>query len=1234
MIRFYIPVLLMTLLVGCATYQPKYAEPFNAKPVEIDAEVSHTFYLIGDAGKSPMGDLNPALKAFKARLTKADENSTAIFLGDNIYPAGLPDKKDSTKAYLAAKNHLDAQLKTLGDFKGKPVFIPGNHDWYNNGLVGLKRQEKYIEDALDSKEVFFPEDGCPIETIEISDDIIVVALDTEWYMVNWDRHPTINDDCEIKDRHKFFEELEGIIKKNASKTILLAMHHPMFTYGPHGGQFSAKQHLYPSSAKIPLPGLASLANLLRKTSGATFEDQSNKMYNELKQRLVTLAQYADKVIFASGHEHTLQYIVEENIPQIVSGAGAKKGVTRLLNGSQFSSGQMGYAVLTVYKDGGSKVDFFSVEDKERLTYSTAVFPPDKDAVEFPDKQDFPSFVSASIYTDDEVAKTGFFKKVWGQRYRKYYATKVKAPTVDLDTLFGGLQPLRKGGGHQSKSLRLVHQDGRQFVMRALKKSAELYLQALVFKNEYIIGELEGTLPETILKDFYTGAHPYAPFVTGTLSDAVGVFHTNPKLYYIPKQSALGTFNDVFGDELYMIEEHVSDGHDIAGFGYTKKIESTDDLMKKLRKDEEYQVDAEAYVKARLFDMLIGDWDRHVDQWRWAQFKENGKKVFRPIPRDRDQTFSIMGDGALMGLTTRTIAGLKLFEGFNDEIRNVRGFNSSPMTYALDLALLSQTKKAQWIAQAQYIQDNLTETAIDKALLEFPKEVRDQTVTDIKRKLLARKANLVQTAKTYYDIINTYGIITGTDKDDHFVISGDDKGNVQVKAYRIKEGKKKDLFFDKTFDAGVTKEIWVYGLDDDDVFEATPLKGGIKVRLIGGQNNDVYKIDKKAASVHVYDFKTKKNTYDEAFGGRIHKTNDYDTNTYQFLKVKASTNQLLPSIGVNPDDGLRIGFSNTYTFNGFRQNPFTQQHTVNAAYYFATNGFDLGYKGEFAHVFEGVNLELSAKLTSPNFAINFFGFGNDTANTDDQNPLALDFNRVRIETIAFAPSLVWRGHLGSEVRLGASYENYYVEETADRFIEGFFTRQARDTQQDFFGVHASYQYSNTDNAAYPTMGMAFGLEAGYRTNLRETDRSFAFLVPSLSIDHRLTANGRLVLATKLKGHMNFGDGFEFYQAASLGANNGLRGFRFQRFTGKSAFFQNTDLRWSFRKQKTGILPVTPGIFTGFDYGRVWLPNEDSNTWHNSYGGGFFVSGADLISANIGLFQSADGLRFNFGIGFGF
>ncbi|WP_273568205.1 metallophosphoesterase [Maribacter halichondriae] len=1204
--------------------------------MDTDKKISHTFYLIGDAGLSPMGGMNPALKIFKKRLDHANENSTAIFLGDNIYPSGLPDPKDSTIVYRTAKSHLDAQLNTLENFKGHPFFIPGNHDWYTEGLKGLKREQEYIQKALDSKKAFSPENGCPIETIEVNDKIVIIALDTEWFLTNWNKRPDINDKCEIKSREKFFEELEGEIKKNEDKTTIIAMHHPMFTYGPHGGQYPSKRHLYPKGKIGPMPILGTFINVLRRTAGASIEDAQNKRYRELKQRLTTLAQYSDKVILTSGHEHTLQYIVENSTPQIVSGSGAKKGATRLLNGSRFSTGKRGYATLEVYTDGSSQVRFYGVNDdeKEEFLFTSEVLPPERGINEEKYEDSFPTEVSASIYASEEIDKSGFFKKLWGERYRKYYGTEIKAPTVNLDTLFGGLKPVRKGGGHQSKSLRLRHKSGKEYVMRALRKVSELYLQAMVFQDQYLIDDLQDSYLQEFLLDFYTGAHPYAPFTVGRLSDAIGIYHTNPVLFYVPKQPALEDFNTDFGNALYMIEEHAGDGHgDLASFGLSNELKSTDAMLDNLRYDEKYEVDSKMYLRARLFDMVLGDWDRHVDQWRWAEFKKknSSKVIYRPVPRDRDQVFSNMGDGLFMNVATRLIPGLRIMEGFHENIRNVEGFNSSPKTYVLDVALFNETKREDWSEQAKFIQENLTLEVINEAFEAFPPEVRDETIDQIKKILLARIATIDQTADEYYRIIKKYSVVSGTDKDDWFEIENKDH-SVEVSAYRIIDGERKKKFFHRKFKEDVTKEVWVYGLDDDDrFFVKGKKKNKIKVRLIGGQNNDVYEVDGNG-NTYVYDYKTKKNTLKNIKNAKVRLTDNYEVNTYNPLRFRSSTNQLLPKIGFNPDDGLSLGISNTYTFNGFRQNPFTQQHTFGASYYFATSGFDISYKGEFANIGEKANLEIASRFTSPNYAINFFGFDNNSQNPDDD--LGLDYNRVRLQTLRFSPSLVWRGQLGSKIRTGISYEAIEVEETENRFINTFYVANNEDSSKSFVGLDGQYTYENTDNAAFPTMGMATSLHVGYKTEVTNSGGSFGYIIPSLSFDYKLVPNGKLVLATKWKAHFNVGDGYEFYQSASIGGTDGLRGFRNQRFTGKKSYYQNTDLRLSFGRGRTGILPATFGIYGGFDYGRVWQADDFSKRWHTSYGGGFFMNMADILSARIALFQSADGPRFSFGLGFGF
>ena len=1236
--NYYAYILVFFLITGCATISTKYADEKFAIDVTESKEISHTFYLIGDAGLSPLGGMNPALKIFKEKLDQADKNSTAIFLGDNIYPAGLPDPKDSTLAYLEAKNHLDAQLKTLDNFKGRPLFIPGNHDWYTEGLIGLEREEDYIKDALKQKNPFLPENGCPINVIEVGDDIAIITIDSEWYLTNWDKRPNMNDKCEIKSREKFFLELEDAIKDYRDRTTVIAMHHPSTSYGPHGGQYSLRKQFYPKELPFPIPILGTFINVLRRTSGASIEDLNNKRYKELMKRVTTLAQFSERVIFTSGHEHTLQYIVENNTPQIVSGSGAKEGATRLLNGSQFNTGKMGYATLEVYTDGSSRVRFYGVGENgnEAFLFTNRVLPPRENPYKGDFSTDFPKTVKASIYTEEEVDKSGIFKMIWGDRYRKYYGTKVTVPTVNLDTLLGGLEPVNKGGGHQSKSLRLRRKDGREYVMRALKKSAELYLQSMAFQDQYVLEDLKETYTQEILQDFYTGAHPYGPFTTGILSDAVGLYHTNPVLYYVPKQPALKQYNESFGDELYMIEEHAGDGHgDLASFGYANELKSTDSMLEDLRNDEKYEVDKDLYLRARLFDMVLGDWDRHVDQWRWAEFKDKKKDkiVYRPVPRDRDQVFSKMGDGALMNIATRIIPALRLMEGFTAEIRSVKGFNSSPKTYVLDVALLGETEKQQWLDQAEYLQENLTPSVIDEAFKAFPEEVRDETISEIKTILMARLSQIKKTANTYYGILNKYAIVAGTDKDDWFEINRLNDRQTEVKVFRNIEGDKEKLFYYKVFTIADTEEIWVYGLDDDDIFEVLNPANfkGIKIRIIGGQNNDIYRVD-GGKNVTLYDYKGKKNTFEKTDGAKVKLSNDYELNTYRPLKLRNSFNQMVPTIGFNPDDGIRIGFANTYTYNGFRQNPFTQQHSLSASYYFATSGFDFKYQGEFAHLFENWNAELMARFTSPNFAVNFFGYGNNSVNPDDE--LDFDFNRVRLEQLEFAPSLVWRGQLGAKVKLGLSYQSISVEEAEDRFINTFYQQSGQETSNDFLGVHAGYSFENKDNEAFPTMGMATALQVGFRDNMNNEGGNYGYVIPTISFDYKLVPNGRLVLATKWKAHFNMGNGYEFYQAASIGGSDGLRGFRNQRFTGKTSYYQNTDIRFSLKKKRTRLLPMAMGLFGSFDYGRVWFPGLESNRWHTSYGGGFFLNASDILSINTALFASEDGARFTFGLGFGF
>jgi hypothetical protein len=1222
-------VLCFLLLSACATQKPQYRNEADKQNIFPDKEIENTFYLVGDAGLSPLNGTSEVLTAFEKHISNnQNKKDYILFLGDNIYPSGLPT--ENHKDRKAAEHSLNMQIESVKNFKGKTIFIPGNHDWYANGLEGLKAQEKYIENAL-GKNTFLPENGCPIESIDVNENIQLLIVDSQWYLEDWNKHPTINDDCDIKTHSQFFDEIKSEIKKAQTKTLVFAIHHPLFTNGSHGGQFSADKHLFPFQSKLPLPIFASLITQLRSQGGVSSQDRYNEKYNDLMTRIKTLATGNGNIVFVSGHEHGLQYIENDGIKQVVSGAGSKESAVALNNDGLFSYGKLGFAELTNFKDGSSWIRYFASENGESiLLFQQEIIKPktNYDVSNLPDT--FPQTLEVSVYSEEETNKSDFFTSVWGNHYRDIYGTKIKAKVATLDTLYGGVDIVRKGGGNQTRSLRLKAKNGKEYSMRAVKKSATQYLQSVVFKNTYVEDDFEQTEVENLVLDFYTAAHPYVYGTIPKLSKAVDVFYNNSELFYVPKQKHLGDFNADFGDELYLIEERQESN--LQHYDNADDMESSMDIIAKVRKDEKYKIDEIAYIRARLFDMLIGDWDRHQDQWRWAQFdQDNGDKLYKPIPRDRDQAFSNF-DGALLDVVKLISPASKQLQVYDSTMTDIKWMNSAGIK--LDRMLVQKSGKESWMQQADFLQNNLTDAVIEEAFNDVPIEVQDKTLAEIKQKLKGRRANIKDIAERYYAYLNSLAIITATDKDDYIEINRIADKQTQVKISRIKNGEKGEVIIDRIYDKNITKEIWVYGLDDKDVFEVFGEgKNPIFTRIVGGQNNDTY-IIKNGKNLKIYDHKTKKNTISENKGANINLTDNYQLNLFDYQKNILKTNTIAPSFGFNPDDGFKLGLSNTYTVKGFKRNPFSQQHIVRAGYYFATDGFDIRYNGEFAQVFGDWNLQVNAVVTSENFTNNFFGYGNETVNNDDD--LDLDYNRVRTGIYALDFGIVKHSDFGSTLGFKVLFEDFEIEDVPNRFITDFIPVSNSEfyEHQFFGGLEAEFAYESVDQKINPTRGMTYSLNIGGKTKLDDTENTFGFLNSNLGFYNAISTNRKLVLKTDVRTQLRLGNDIVFYQAANIGGNNGLRGYRTERFTGQNSLVSSADLRYSFNSFKTSVLPLQFGVFGGFDVGRVWVSNEDSDKWHNDYGGGFWVTAAETISGTFNLFNSTEGLRFSFGFGINF
>ncbi|WP_238719074.1 ShlB/FhaC/HecB family hemolysin secretion/activation protein [Pelagihabitans pacificus] len=1219
-------IIFLIVPTSCATYRPQLA------PIEVAGdpkEIDHVLFLAGGFGNGYENDRETVLAILKRELQTAEANSTLLLLGDNI-----SDEKD---AWSRDRKLIGQQLNLIGNFKGFTIFLPGNNEWKGKKISDLEKTEEYLDEYPVQDEYVFPKNGCPLDYRIINENLDLLLIDSKWFNSNWSRVEGINSKCtDVVTRRRFAEELEGYINDAQEKNLVIAMHHPIFSNGEFAGPKSLKSHL------LPLPIVGSLLSGVDNLAAFSPDKLLSRRYNHLRILVSSLAKKSDRITIVSGHEQNLQYLSGGNIHQLISGALGEVRPTRrskdyitavggtLPYEGRFTYGAPGFAKLVYYTDGSSAVTFLTA-DKEYTFDLVPPFPQNSVPENF--QTELPKTQKRSVYGPEGVKeRTAFFEYLWGKRYRRYYGIPVTAPVSLLDTLYGGLEVTKKGGGHQSYSIRLEDSDQREFSMRSLRKDPLKYLKFSVRGVAYTEDDYMGSLPERLISDFFTSAHPYMQMVINPMARAVGVNHADTRLFYVPKQKALGRLNGEFGNELYYIEQRPSD-EQVNYKGYRRTIdekgkvtdfESTTDMLEKIKRDESYTVDQQSYVRARVFDMLLGDWDRHQDQWRWVEYeKPDGEREFMPVPRDRDNAFPRF-DGNAVEVIQWFIPITRQWQSYGPTIEDVKWINYNGNR--LDQTLLPDYDAAAWEREALYIQQNLPETIIDEAFLRLPKEVQDSTSNYIKASLKQRLKDLPKYAREYGAHLNRTVALHGTEKDDVIKVVRERNGSTTVIIRRLLTDEVNEKFYQRTFDPGETKEIWIYGLGDDDRFEVVgDHKAKIFIRLIGGYGKDIFTITNKQ-KLKVYDW-TYEETDFKALNPAKQLTDVYKTNTFHWRHFKPSRNILVPTVGFRTDDGLFLGAKNTFIYNGFNGNPFRQKHMLHAKYHFKFQATELTYKGQFANIFPKWNFEVDAYATSDRYAKNFFGLGNDSFNNEET--FGRDYYRARLEQFKLSAGITYY-----TLRIRPLFESYQLSAVGDRlftrenFGDEIFNRQY------YTGGETSLYYYNDDADDFPTKGLYFGLTLGYKANLSLNDNQFGYFAFRTEVSRKLIPSGDLVFGTTAEYKTNFGGDYFFYHAPSLGGDNGLRGFRDERFTGRSYFYQSSDLRWRIKRYVTALAPVTMGAYGGFDYGRVWQPNENSDRWHTSQGIGLWVGVGNYLGFNAGVFNSSEDIMVQVGFGFGF
>lgn len=139
---------------------------------------------------------------------------------------------------------------------------------------------------------------------------------------------------------------------------------------------------------------------------------------------------------------------------------------------------------------------------------------------------------------------GWLHRVFfGSHHRGLWTTPIDVPVLDLDRYAGGLRPVERGGGRQTRSLHFAGRDGRRYKFRSVDKDPSGALPK----------KLRESLVDNLLQDQVSAQHPAAALVVAPLLDAAGVLHADPRLYVLPDDPRLGEFRAEFAGMLGTIE---------------------------------------------------------------------------------------------------------------------------------------------------------------------------------------------------------------------------------------------------------------------------------------------------------------------------------------------------------------------------------------------------------------------------------------------------------------------------------------------------------------------------------------------------------------------------------------------------------------------------------------------------------------------------------------------------------
>ena len=805
--------------------------------------------------------------------------------------------------------------------------------------------------------------------------------------------------------------------------------------------------------------------------------------------------------------------------------------------------------------------------------------------------------SITIAVGPEYDKVGRLHRIFlGSHNRAVWAAPVKLRVLHLSAEKGGLKIVQLGGGNQTRSLRLEDPSGRQWVLRTLQK----------YPDRKLAENLKKTIASDILKDQVSATHPFSALVVAPLAEALEIPHANPEIVYLAEDTVLGNYNADFAKQVFLFEERAPLDAD--------KTYNTQSVQEKIRDDNDNSVDEKLVLRARLLDMLLGDWDRHEDQWRWERIKGKKGDTYIPVPRDRDQVF-YKTSGIFPWFVSHGWLRSK-FQPYENEIRDIKTWNLQNQSF--DRYFLNQLSEEEWKEQIALVQKTLTDELITSAVKMMPDTVFKISGHEIVEKFIKRRNSLTDQALEYYRFLAKDVEIPATDKHDNFDIQNNPDGSLKVAINKIKkDGTIDHATYTRTFYPEVTKEVRLYGFDNSDRFTVTGSKPSpIKVRIIAGGGNDSVTVAENLHNKHgiyVYDRQDEKNSFPSPSQAllRLSKdslVNSYDKQSFQYDRFALITSA---TYGVDKGVSLLAGFS--YEKHGFRKAPYAYRHELLADYSIARESFLITYLGDFKKVVGHNNLMINVRSRGPNNVSNFFDIGNESVFVNDEDK-EIDYYRNRYDYLTGDVSFYrdvqnWRFSAG----VAGQYYNSKQENNREKFLNEYnqqFPLEKVFTNKGYVGALVNATLDTRNKGIVRIGGITWNTNLAAYTAIAGSHKKYTQLSSEFGFTLNPGRDSVWIITNRTGGGAVFGDP-EYFQKERLGGLNNLRGFNTGRFTGNQMLYNDLEMRLKLFDFRSYLLPGSVGIIGFNDIGRVWTPGQKSNKIHAGYGGGFYIIPAQML-----------------------